>query len=574
MSETKLRLTPARVARAPLFLSPVILALAVTLSASGAPSAPAPTRIGAGFAHTCAVRSGGVKCWGGNPYGELGNGAGVLSTALRPVDVVGLESGVKAIAAGGQHTCALTTGGGVECWGENRLRQLGNAPTPNGRTPVPVAVAGLRGVRAIAAGSQHTCALSAGGGVKCWGTGYASGSQTPTSTPVDIAGLTSGVIAITAGFDQTCALTSGGGAKCWGWNIDGQLGNGSTAFSYSPVDVAGLTSGVTMIDAGDSFTCAVTSGGGAKCWGWNEDGQLGNGSRSVYPGTTPIDVTGLTSGVSAITAGGHHTCALMRSGGVKCWGNNEYGQLGNGSRTSTTTPVDVAGLKSGVSAIDAGFAHTCALIRGGGIKCWGRNYGRLGNASRAELSTRPVDVVFSTRLVKQSPVKGSSPPKTEKPPSGAGAPTPPAASLRSFVDRVEYVLSQSAAGRRELGAALSAGFNCSISPRVTGDRIARVVANRRDLLGRLGTLGTSDQRAGEALGLLRLAVRRSIEADIRYRDGFRAVARSRCPLPSNANFKLASTSDARATAAKQRFVAAFNALASRVNRRTWSAGEF
>ena len=316
-----------------------------------------------------------------------------MSSALTPVDVTGLKTGAQAIAGGGQHTCAVTRAGAAKCWGENRVGQVGSRPTPNGRTPVPVNVAGLRsGVKAIAAGSGHTCALTSGGGVKCWGAGYASGSKTPTTTPVDIAGLTSGVTAITAGFDQTCALTNGGGAKCWGWNINGQLGNGSTTFSYTPVDVAGLTSGVSMIAAGDSFTCAVTSGGGAKCWGWNEDGQLGNGSRSVYPGTTPIDVTGLTSGVSAITAGGHHTCALLTSGGVKCWGNNEYGQLGNGSRRSSNTPVDVAGLASGVREIDAGFAHTCALMRGGGVKCWGWNYGRLGNGSRTEFSTKPVDV--------------------------------------------------------------------------------------------------------------------------------------------------------------------------------------
>lgn len=382
-----------------LFVAPVVLALVVTSGASGAPSAPTPPRVAAGFAHTCVVTSArGVKCWGGNAYGELGNGGGPLDLAYSAVAVTGLGSGIREVAAGGQHTCALTNAGAVKCWGQNRLNQLGSAPTPDGRTPVPVAVASLRsGVKAIAAGSQHTCALTAGGGVKCWGTGYATGSTAPTRAPVEIAGLTSGVAAITAGRDQTCALTSGGGVKCWGWNLNGQLGNGSTTYSYSPVDVSGLTSGVTMISAGDSFTCAVTSGGGAKCWGWNEDGQLGNGSRSVYPGTTPIDVTGLTSGVRAITAGGHHTCALMASGGVKCWGSNVFGQLGNGSRTDRPTPVDVAGLANGAIAIDAGFSHTCALMRAGGIKCWGQNYGRLGNGSKGQFSTKPVDVAFSTR---------------------------------------------------------------------------------------------------------------------------------------------------------------------------------
>jgi len=389
-----MRLSGSSGNRVAAFSATAVVAFSITLTASGASSAPSFTGIAAGYAHSCAVtRAGGAKCWGGNAFGELGNGGGPVSSALAPVDVKGLTSGVRAIAAGNQYTCAVTRAGGAKCWGDNHLGQLGIRATPTGRSPVPVNVARLgSGVRTMAAGSGHTCALMTVGAVKCWGAGYASGSTTPTATPVDIPGLSSGVKDIAAGDDQTCVITSVGGAKCWGWNINGQLGNGSTTFSYTPVDVSGLTSGVSAISAGLGFTCAVTSGGGAKCWGWNEDGQLGNGARSVYPGTTPVDVTGLTSGVSAIAAGSHHTCALTRGGGVKCWGSNDYGQLGNGSRRSSTSPVNVAGLASGVSAIAAGFAHTCALMRAGGIKCWGWNYGRLGNGSRTEFSTRPVDV--------------------------------------------------------------------------------------------------------------------------------------------------------------------------------------
>ena len=330
---------------------------------------------------------------GGNAFGELGTGGASTASAFTPADVRGLKRGVRAIAAGGQTTCALMRAGGAKCWGENRVGQLGRPATPNGRTPVPVDVSRLgSGVRAIAAGGQHTCALMTGGAVKCWGTGYASGLMTPSNTPVDVAGLASGVRAIEAGNDQTCVLTSAGGVKCWGWNLDGQLGNGTRTYSYTPVDVAGLASGVSAISAGAHFACALTSGGGAKCWGNNFFGQLGNGLRTAHPTTTPVDVAGLASGVTAISTGRHFTCALTTGGGVKCWGDNTYGQLGNGSRTASNTPVDVSGLTRGVSAITAGSQHICALMRGGGVKCWGLNHGRLGNGSRTEFSTKPVDV--------------------------------------------------------------------------------------------------------------------------------------------------------------------------------------
>jgi alpha-tubulin suppressor-like RCC1 family protein len=143
------------------------------------------------------------------------------------------------------------------------------------------------------------------------------------------------------------------------------------------VDVTGLTSGVTAISASARHTCALLTTGGITCWGNNDYGQLGNGNTDYS--TTPVDVTGLTSGVTAISASARHTCALLTTGGITCWGNNDYGQLGNGNTTNSTTPVDVTGLTSGVTAISTGNSHTCALLTTGGIKCWGNNdYGQLG----------------------------------------------------------------------------------------------------------------------------------------------------------------------------------------------------
>ena len=389
----RMRLWRSSSDRVAVFSATAIVVFSITLTASGAPSALSITGISAGYAHTCAItRVGGAKCWGGNAFGELGNGGGSVSSALTPVDVTGLKTGAQTIAGGGQHTCAVTRAGGAKCWGENRVGQVGAGQHPTAAARSRLMSPGSKRSQSDRRGLRtHLRAHERRRG-QVLGRRLRERLEDAHYYPVRHRRPHEWSHRDHRGLRPDLRTHQRRRAKCWGWNINGQLGNGSTTFSYTPVDVAGLTSGVSMIAAGDSFTCAVTTGGGAKCWGWNEDGQLGNGSRSVYPGTTPIDVTGLTSGVSAITAGGHHTCALMTSGGVKCWGNNEYGQLGNGSRRSSNTPVDVAGLASGVREIDAGFAHTCALMRGGGVKCWGWNYGRLGNGSRTEFSTKPVDV--------------------------------------------------------------------------------------------------------------------------------------------------------------------------------------
>lgn len=336
----------------------------------------------AGGAHACAVTSaGGVKCWGSNGDGELGDG----STTDRsiPVDVVGLSSGVKDVTAGG-HTCALTSNGGVKCWGDNQYGQLGDGTTEDRHTPVDVV--GLSdGVIAVSAGGYYTCALVSGGTVKCWGNNdngqLGDGTTEDHYTPVNVSGLSSGVMAVSAGWHHTCALISGGGLKCWGNNDDGQLGDGTTDTHLTPVNVNGLTSGVSAVSSSESHTCAVTSAGSAKCWGYNGSGRLGDGTVDINNRLTPVDVVGLSTGVADITAGGNHSCALMLDGGAKCWGWNRFGNLGNGTtEDNSAVPTNVFGLSSGVGTISAGGEFACALISGGTVKCWGYNgSGQLGD---------------------------------------------------------------------------------------------------------------------------------------------------------------------------------------------------
>jgi alpha-tubulin suppressor-like RCC1 family protein len=234
----------------------------------------------AGEALTCALMAAGaVKCWGYNRYGELGDGT--TADRHRPVTVTGLPR-VTAIAVGYLHACALTTEGGLKCWGYNRYGQLGDGTTIN--RDVPVDVAGLaHGVVAITAGGGHSCALTSRGGVVCWGSNYVGelgdGTTTRRLTPVFVAGLGRGIAAIAAGGEaHGCALRTGGSVECWGHNGWGQLGDGTTTDRPAPVGVSGLARVRAIAAGGFGHSCALTRAGKVLCWGRNTSGQLGDGS--------------------------------------------------------------------------------------------------------------------------------------------------------------------------------------------------------------------------------------------------------------------------------------------------------
>jgi alpha-tubulin suppressor-like RCC1 family protein len=387
-----------------------------------APGAQAAPSLSTGGSHTCAVgRSGAARCWGLNEFGQLGDGTTTNSNI--PVAVAGLSAGVRTIAADWTHTCALTTEGGVLCWGQNGEGQLGDGTTTNRSTPV--AVSGLTsGATAIAAGDFHSCAVTTAGETLCWGFNQSGqlgdGTTTNSNVPVHVSGLSSGVIAITAGVLHTCALTTAGEALCWGWNGSGQLGDGTTTMRTTPVAVSGLSSGVIAIAAGGEQTCALTSGGGVLCWGQNNHGQLGDGTTTSS--SVPVHVSGLSSGVIAIAAGGEQTCALTQVGGVLCWGQNEAGQLGDGTTTMRTTPVAVSGLSSGVIAIATGEAQSCALAGATEVvTCWGSNeFGQLGDGTTTN-STTPVEIVRAGQTITIPTQGGRTVGEADFEPGGASA---------------------------------------------------------------------------------------------------------------------------------------------------------
>jgi alpha-tubulin suppressor-like RCC1 family protein len=414
-----------------------IFALVASGGLRAATPSPVARAISAGGDHTCALLAGGsVECWGDNADGQLGVGtsSGPMACngdpcARTPVAVRAITT-ATAISAGGDHTCALLADGSVECWGDNADGQLGVGTSsgpmacsgdPCSTTPVPVR--GIAHATAISAGGTQTCALLVGGSLECWGyngygqlgVGTSSGPHTCrdgapcATTPVAVRGIVNAT-AITAGNDHTCALLATGAVDCWGYNFSAELGVGTSSgphfctagqwCSTTPVAVLGVANATAVVAGGD-HTCALLAAGRVDCWGYNSYGQLGDGVSGgpetcefgvVRCAKTPVAASGTTS-PTALAAGGDHTCALGAGGRVTCWGANSFGELGDGTRNGpgacngypcSATPVAVSRL-TGATAISGGGDHTCALLSGGGVDCWGEGaYGELGDGRIAE----------------------------------------------------------------------------------------------------------------------------------------------------------------------------------------------
>ncbi len=364
------------------------IALAFALSFSGAAPASAASNkyvaIAAGYEHTCALTSrGAVYCWGDNDEGQLGDGT--IVDKDEPVRVVGSLK-FKSITAGEEYTCALTSRGVAYCWGYNSTGQLGNGTEE--WSDVPVRVVGNLKFKSIATGGYHTCALTTRGAAYCWGDNddgrLGDGTTVDKDEPVPVVGSLK-FASITAGEYHTCAATSRGVAYCWGDNGRGQLGDGNeNTNSNVPSLVAGNLKFASLAGT-QSATCALTSRGVAYCWGDNGEGTFGDGS---YGGSaTPTLAFGGMRAASLMMLGGgdpRGMCFITARGRAYCAGYNRgsfYSVLGAGSAATVNkynTPQVVAGSQRW-AAITMNDAHGCGITTRGVAYCWGDNgRGQLG----------------------------------------------------------------------------------------------------------------------------------------------------------------------------------------------------
>ncbi|NCU42452.1 MAG: hypothetical protein EOM19_07100, partial [Candidatus Moranbacteria bacterium] len=371
-------------------------------------------------------------CWGSNYYGELGADSAQSSFPVQVQDATGMFSDpisqATQINTQTNTSCFRKTNGTVWCWGENTYGQIGD--NTMGHKPGAVQVKGVDGVgyltdiAQVANGENHTCALKNNDGtVYCWGyNNYGQlGDNTTTnrSTPVQVlgvggSGVLEGISQVSAGNSHTCATKTDGTAYCWGYNQYGRLGDNTTTNRSTPVQVLGVGGvgffeGISQVSAGNYHTCALKTDGTVFCWGRNDYEQLASdtSSNSLTPlqAMTYIPPSGYLTGIQQISGGlvfGNY-CALKNDGTVFCWGRNLYGQLGDNTTTQRLAPVQVKGVGnvgnlSGVSQISSGSTHTCATKNDGTAYCWGRNSSGQLGDTTTEQRNTPVEVIVSTNI--------------------------------------------------------------------------------------------------------------------------------------------------------------------------------
>jgi Alpha-tubulin suppressor and related RCC1 domain-containing proteins len=337
------------------------------------------THLAAATSTACGVMNGKTSCWGYNGNGLLGNGTTVARSAV-PQEVIGLDD-VIAISGIDSHFCAIKVGGTVWCWGLGSSGQLGGG-SAGSSSNIPVQVVGLPSSAIdVAAGESHSCATLESGEIWCWGSNsfgqLGDGTKISRATPAAVTDLPVAATRVNAGKNHTCAVLSDGSARCWGARNQGNIGDGtSSGQALVPVQPTGLSSGVVSIVSGTAFNCAVMNDGSMKCWGYNNSGQIGDGTTTRV--LTPTTI--ISSGVTKISANTANTCAVKTSGELLCWGLNTSGQTGVDGDGPVLVPTVVSGLNN-VTDVVSGYSFTCA-IASGKTYCWGNNiYGQVGNGT-------------------------------------------------------------------------------------------------------------------------------------------------------------------------------------------------
>jgi alpha-tubulin suppressor-like RCC1 family protein len=332
--------------------------------------------------NSCAISRNQLICWGNN-YSKTELGYFSIDHYNSPLEhalfdsVQQIDFGYKNTYSFATHVCALQNDTTVKCWGRGNYGQLGN--NNNQDSAIPVEVQDLNLVKELSLGTNATCALLYDGSVKCWGwndwgrLGHGQSVQ-QEYIPVAVVGVDS-AINISSSFGHTCVTLEDGTVKCWGYGGFGQLGDGKIRTTQrTAVQVLNIDS-ATQVSVGMGHSCAVLSDGTVKCWGRNNFGQLGNNSETNS--SIPVTVLDINNAIQ-VSLGDYHTCALLDDGSIKCWGNNSNGRLGNNSSTDTSIPVAVHDINEAVK-VDLGNNHSCALLENQTIKCWGKNdRGQLG----------------------------------------------------------------------------------------------------------------------------------------------------------------------------------------------------